>query len=87
MPEMPSPDDDALHEALLIALMCRCERCNAYCNLEGIDLLADEDTWQWANEAVRKVKPLGWTSPHGDEWRSGELLCPACSIEESSTKN
>ena len=81
MQEMPSQDDDALHEALWIALMCLCERCDAYHDLEDIDQLADQDTWQWAIEAARRVKPLGWTSPHGNEWRSGELLCPACSAD------
>ena len=72
--EMPSDEDDALHEALWIALMCCCDGCGTIYDLDNIDHLADEDTWRWANEAVLKVKPLGWTSPHGRDWRGGALL-------------
>jgi hypothetical protein len=78
---MTSDEDDALHEALLISLMCSCDGCGTVCDLDEFDHLKDDDTWQWANEAVRKVKPLGWTSPHGDDWRSGEILCPKCSAD------
>ena len=84
MPETPSRAEEALHEALFIALMCRCDRCGAYHDLDDIDHLADEDTSEWTNEAVSRVKTLGWTSPHTEDSNSGEIHCPACSAEGPS---
>ncbi len=80
MRQMSPSDDDALHEALWIALMCRCERCGTICDMDDIEHLIDGNSWQWANEAVRRARSLGWTSPQFNGIRSGELLCPTCSV-------
>lgn len=87
MAEPSSRAEDALHEALMIAIMCQCDRCGAFHDLEDIDHLFDEDPWEWTNEAVRQVKPLGWTSPFTEDSNSGDLLCPKCSADGSSPAN
>jgi hypothetical protein len=80
---MPESSSQA-EEALFIALMCQCDRCGAFHDLDDIDHLADESTIEWANEAVRRVKPLGRTSPYSEDSNSGDLLCPTCSAEGPS---
>jgi hypothetical protein len=62
---------------LWCTLICRCEECEKFLDLDEFDALADSPM-DWAKAAAPLVKSKGWSAP--GEW---ELLCDECTARKA----